>query len=306
MTISNLEWVRMIYGEPMQVFSDLLRSAITASTGKTLDCADFSAIEVRVLFWLAKHEEGLKAFREGRDLYRELAARIFNTKLAAVTSAQRFVGKTAVLGAGYGLGWKKFKASIEKTGQPVTEELAQLSVKAYREAHRPVTQLWNLLERAAIAAVENLGKRYSIYRTAWWVKGDILWCELPSGRRLAYVGPRVKVEPKPWGEPGPVLYHYGVNSLSKKWELAKTWGGTLTENVVQAIARDLMAEAMLRIEARGWEIVLHVHDEIVGEREMFDESRTNAEFCALMATVPAWGEGIPVAVEGWEGNRYKK
>ncbi len=303
--VSNLEWLRCLYGDPMAVFSSLLRSVIIASPNKVFDAADFSAIEARVVFWLAKHENGLQAFREGRDLYRELATRIFNTSIDKVSSDQRFLGKTAILGCSYQMGWKKFRASCQAYGQEVSDELAQAAVTAYRETHKPVTVLWDMLGRAAIAAVENLGKRFTIYRTAWWVKGGILWCQLPSGRRLAYPQPNVRWEPTEWGEKRQVLQYFGVNATTKRWGPEKTYGGKLTENVVQAIARDVMAAAMLRIDAAGWEIVLHAHDEIVGEIPKTSK-RTNAEFCALMSEVPEWAEGLPVKVEGWRGERYKK
>ncbi len=303
---ADLEWVRTIYGEPMDVFSNCLRNTVVAAPGKTLDVADFAAIEARVLFWVANHETGLKAFREGRDLYKELATDIYHTSLDAVTGDQRFVGKTATLGCGYGMGWKKFKAQCLQMGQAVSDDTAQAAVETYREKHQPVKRLWSMLERAALAAVENLGKRYSINHTAWQVKGGILWCELPSGRKLAFYGPEIRYEKPPYGgEKRPVLYHYSVNSLTKKWELDKTYGGLLTENVVQAIARDLMAAAMLRIEAAGWEIVLHVHDEIVAERSKKSNANVT-RFCALMAELPPWAAGCPVMAEGWSGDRYRK
>jgi DNA polymerase len=109
----------------------------------------------------------------------------------------------------------------------------------------------------------------------------------------------------PWGDKRPVLYHYGVNPVTRKWQSDKTYGGRLVENIIQAISRDLMAEAMLKIEATGiWEIVLSVHDELIGERKKGEGS--NELFNELMSAVPAWGEGLPVKVEGWSGERYRK
>jgi DNA polymerase len=302
----DLELIRLIYGEPMSVFSSCLRNMIIAPIGSVFDVADYNAIEARVLFWVAKHDEGLRAFREDRDLYREQAAKVFNTTPDKIgeDSFERFIGKGLILGCGYAMGPKKFELTCRMQGREVKSSMAELAVATYRSTHAPVVKLWGALERAALAAVENLGKRYSINRTSWYVRDGFLFCELPSGRRLAYYGPEIKYEPTPWGEKKAVLYHWGVG-LNRTWELQKTYGGKLTENVVQAIARDLMAEAMLRIEKTDiWKIVLSVHDELIAERSPFEAS--NEEFCWLMAKVPDWAEGCPVKVKGWEGQRYKK
>lgn len=305
----DLEIVRMLYGSPMKVFSDCIRSCIVAPPGKVLDAADYAAIEARVLFWVAKHDEGLRAFREGRDLYVEQASKVFNKPIDKIAkdSFERFIGKGLVLGCGYQMGPDRFAETCLMQGREVSEELAQAAVRSYRETHRPVVMLWSNIEKAAIAAVENLGKKFTVNRTSWYVRNNFLFCELPSGRRLAYREPSVR-----WGykfatsrEKSPILYHFNVDSLSRKWVETKTYGGRLVENVVQAIARDLMAEAMLRIDEAGWDIVLSVHDELIAERDLFSD-KTNADFCRLMATLPPWGEGIPVVAEGWSGPRYRK
>lgn len=309
-TVETLDWLGTLYGDPMSVFSSLLRSMIVAPKGYVLDVADYAAIEARVLFWVAKHADGIKAFKDGRKLYEELATDIFNVPLPKVTTDQRFVGKQATLGCGYGMGFKKFEDTCRQLGQEVSEELAQTAVRTYREKHKPVVKLWSNLERAAVAAIQNPGKKYSINYTSWYVSGDFLWCQLPSGRRLAYYGPRVAMEPPKWdrhGEKRPRVYHWGVDSRTRKWCESPTYGGKLTENVVQAISRDLMGEAMLRIEAHGaWRIVLSVHDELVAERDLRRKDASTELFCKLMATVPDWAEGAPVKVEGWSGLRYRK
>lgn len=307
----DLELIRMIYGKPMNVFSDCIRSVIVPSKGRILDVADYAAIEARVLFWVARHEEGLKAFREGRDLYREQASRVFNKPVDQIESGslERFVGKGLILGCGYQMGWEKFQATCELQGQKISDGLAQAAVQSYRETNRPVVKLWEMISRASLAAVSNLGKRYSINRTTWFVKDDFLFCELPSGRRLAYAYPSVKFELPRWGGliKIPVLYHWAVDPLSKKWTEVKTYGGKLTENVVQAIARDLMAAAMLRIEPRGpWKIILSVHDELIAERELKYKGFNIEDFCAHMAELPDWAEGCPVVATGWSGMRYRK
>lgn len=307
----DLEFTRLIYGNPMDVFSSCLRSVIIAPEGRELFCADYAAIEARVLFWVAKHSSGLKAFYDDRPMYEEMACQIYKiAQIENVTKAQRQVGKQTVLGCGYGMGWKKFVITCKNFGMDVDEELAQTAVSAYRSFHQPVVKLWSNLEKAAIEAVRRKGTKFKINHTSWWVESlpntrkEFLWCELPSGRRLAYFKPVIKYEKTPWDEKRAVLYHYGVNPLTKKWESAGTYGGRLTENVVQAIARDLMAEAMLTIDKAGYDLTLTVHDEILAEH---DKTKGNIkEFEQLMASIPHWALGCPVRVEGWNGPRYKK
>lgn len=303
----DLELVRLIYGDPMTVFSSCLRNTIVAPEGVTLDVADYAAIEARVLFWVARHEAGMQAFRDERDLYKEMAVNIFKVKISEVSTFQRFVAKQVMLGCGYSMGAKKFVAYCALMGKEVTQELADAAVASYRSIHWPVVRLWDNIGKAAIAAVQNPGKKYTINRTQWYVRDGFLICVLPSGRKLYYREPSVSYEETPWGEKRPCLYHFGVNSYTKKWENQKTYGGRLVENVVQGIARDLMAEAMLRIEARGpWAIVLSVHDELIAERDLTLGDGSIEEFNELMATLPAWAEGCPVKAEGFSSDRYHK
>lgn len=307
----DLEFVRLIYGNPMDVFSSCLRSVIVAPKGKELFCADYAAIEARVLFWVAGHTSGLKAYAENRPLYEEMAQVIYNVKnLEDITKAQRQVGKQSLLGCGYGMGWKKFIQTCKNYGIEIDEVTAQIAVKAYRETHWPVPRCWGLIENAAIQATKYKGKKIKTNQTTWWVESlpgtklEFLWCELPSGRRLAYFGPEIKYEPTPWDDLRPVLYHWGVNPLTKKWELSGTYGGRLTENVVQAISRDLMAEGMLRIDDAAYDLLLTVHDELLAERKRGQGSVE--EFEQLMSELPLWGAGIPVNAVGWTGPRYRK
>lgn len=306
----DLEWVRFLYGDPMSVFSSCLRGMIIPSEGKEFVGADFAAIEARVLFWIADHQVGLQMYREEQDLYRDMAADIVGVPEPQVTKKQRDdLGKSAILGCGFGMGWKKFLASCREKGIEVSEELAKIAVAKYREKHAPVPELWRNLERAAVKAVlawkRGERKIYSVNRTQWWVDDGFLVCRLPSGRCLHYYGPAIKYEETPWGEPRPVLYHWGINSRTKQWELGGTYGGKLTENVVQATARDLMVDAQLRIdEDPRYDLVLSVHDELLAEQ---DAGRGEVwDFEALMAAVPAWARGCPVKAEGWIGMRYKK
>lgn len=299
----DIEWVRTLYGNPMNVLSSILRSVIVASEGKELFCGDFSAIEARVLFWVAGHEEGLQAYRENRDLYRELAMIIYNKNLIDITDPEREVGKRGILGSGFGMGWKKFQETCADFGQEISDAVAQKAIQAYRTIHAPVPQLWWNLEKAAISAVSR-GSVFEINKTSWWVENNFLYCKLPSGRKLAYYGPEIRYTLTPWGEKRATLYHWGVDPLTKKWILSGTYGGRLTENVVQATARDVMRDSMLRLEPKNYLTLLSVHDELLNEN---DKGAGNLEeYNKLMARLEPWSTGIPIQVKCWTGPRYMK
>lgn len=306
--------IKAMYPSPMKLYASALRSAIIADKDCTLDVGDFATIEVRVLFWLAGNTKGLDAIREGRDLYLEMASVIYRRPLAELTAAylageakakkQRQLGKTVVLGAGFGIGAAKFMASCLQQKIEVSEELAQLAVKTYRNSHAAIPAFWKNIERAAIAAVKNKGKRYRIGKLVWGMEGKFLTCELPIGRKLHYFEPRIKMKQSFYGEQ-PQLTYLGVNSVTKKFDRAEVWGGVLTENVVQAVARDLLMESLLRLDAsEHYSPVLSVHDEIVCERKLGVGSVE--EFEKIMKESPAWSEGIPIGVEAWSERRYRK
>lgn len=300
---NDLELVRLIYGEPMSVFTSCIRSMIVPSDGTRFFDGDFNAIEARVLFWFADHAAGLKMYSENADLYRELASIIYRVKPENVSAEQRDLGKRAILGCGYGMGKKKFFDTCKLWGQEISQDLAETAVNAYRDIHSPVPKLWSSIERAAVFAVKNPGKIARINKTTWFTSGDFLWCELPSTRKLAFYKPRIKYDVPKWGgDKRPTLYHWGLNSMTKKWVEASTYGGKLVENIVQATARDLMRDAMLRVSKNGYSVVLSVHDELLAEKP----GGSVDEFLALMSIVPKWAEGLPVKVGGWAGLRYKK
>lgn len=301
----SLEMIRLLFGDPTEVFVSCLRCMIIPTEGKELFVSDFNAIEARVLFWLAGHEEGCQAFIDKRKMYEELAMVIFRkTSISQVSVFERFVGKQAFLGSGYGMGWKKFQGTCEGFNQKVSVDVAKKAIKAYRDTHKPVVELWSNLEKAAIKAVENPTKTYKVNKTEWFMKGRFLVCKLPSGRCLKYYGPQIKYERTPWGTSKANLYHWTVDAKTKKWTFIKTWGGVLTQNCVGGISRDLLACSMKRIQKRGYDIILTVHDENIGEREI--NLGSAEEFNKLMAMTPKWAEGCPVSAEGWSGPRYRK
>lgn len=302
---SDLELIRLLYGDPMDCFSFTLRSAITATEGFEIFCGDYAAIEVRVLFWMAEHAAGVEAYRRSRPLYEEMAQEVYNVDvLAAVTKLQREIGKRLILGAGFGMGWKKFIQTCANFGVLIEAALARRAIKTYREVHSPVKDFWYAMEDAAIRAVKNPGKVFATNKVRWYTRGDFLWCELPSGRPLAYYGPKVRYEEKPWGEMGPVLYHWDIHPKTKQWIFDSTYGGKLVENAVQGTARDLMTRASLRLDHAGYPLLFSVHDELANERELGKGSLE--EYTRLMDRVPPWAKGLPLKVETWKGPRYRK
>jgi len=317
----DLTAIQALFPNSMEVFASVIRSAIIAEPGKVLDVGDFATIEVRVLFWLANHTKGLKALAEGNDLYLEMAAVIYNCTIEEVTLAYeagidwavkgRQLGKQVVLGAGFGIGvgGEKFQASAKQYGLIVSLALSQKSIRAYRKIHSPIPRFWEVIERAAIKAVENPGKSYTHGFLKWKMEGRWLTCELPIGRKLYYFQPRMEWETTKYGRALKLTY-LGVDSVSRKFKRMSTWGGKLTENVVQAVARDLLYEALDRLDTQGHKSVLTIHDEIVTERDLWADGSFDTDFglemLSIMSVVPAWAKGMPIKVEGWSEERYRK
>lgn len=303
------ELLDMLYGPTMDALADSVRGMITAGPGRELVAMDFSAIEARVLAWLAGQEEVLEIFRTHGKIYEHAASGIYRKDIKDVTKAERQIGKVAVLALGYGGGVGAFQSMARVYGVKVDDALADQIKKAWRESHAKIVQYWYDLENAAINAVE-LGtacKAGALGRQVVFKKnGSFLWCKLPSGRVLCYPYPVIKPIETPWGEMKDALHFMSVNGVTNKWEETKTYGGSLAENITQAVSRDLLAEAMLRLEDAGYPVVMHVHDEAVVEisQDAGEEILQSIEH--VMATVPEWAAGLPLSAEGWRAFRYRK
>lgn len=312
----NVKRIEMIYGNVMNFMSSAIRGMICAPEGKQLVVADFAAIEARVLGWLAGSEKMLKQFRNGEDLYKDMASKIYRVPVEEVTGDQRQLGKAAILGAGYGMGPDKFFQTCLSWGIKIHEGLARTAINTYRTTYAQVPQCWHDQEKAAHNAVRTRQK-IKTGKITWFMEGGFLKCQLPSGRCLHYYQPKFEKKRSDWGE-GYELTYLG-EKMGKAYRIG-TYGGKLVENIVQAIARDLMAEAMLRVEKAGFEVVLSVHDELIAE---FDENNISGWapstrikdeafnsmlkiFESLMAKTPDWALGCPVAASGWIGKHYKK
>lgn len=298
-TVAEFE---LCYPDVMDTLSSTIRGIFIPSDNHIFFGGDYSAIEARVLFWLAGEEKGLAMFRQGEDLYKDLAAIIYRKHTKDVTKDERDMGKRGVLGCGYGLGHKKFIETTRAFARvEISEELALRVVDAYRSKYSPVVQMWYAQERAAMEAIET-GKPTTCGRISWHTQSKFLYCTLPSGRKLAYYDPKVEPHATPWGDTKPTVTYMAVNPITKQWGRDRTYGGKIVENITQAVARDVMAEAMIRLETASYKIVLSVHDELLSETPKGDIK----EFENAMTILPSWAKGLPIKAEAWTGDRYSK
>lgn len=297
----DYEFFKMVYPEVFQALTSAVRGMIIAPEGKKLVAGDFNAIETRVLFWLCDEQVGVEAFRNNEDLYKIMASDIYNTPVSLVSDNQRFVGKQVVLGCGYMLGFSKFMLMCEGFGQKVSEELAKRAVSTYRNKFTNVVKFWRDIEQACLK-VTRTGMSVELNGLKVWRSKDFLHIRLPSGRDISYYKPFMQIVESPYG-PKETLHFYGENAVSRQFTVEKTFGGKLTENIVQAISFDLMIYSMIQLEKAGFPIVLSVHDEAVSE---CDKDKNIEDFKCVMQTPPAWAHDLPLKVGAWEGPRYKK
>jgi DNA polymerase len=297
----------------MAVLSKMLRGTICAPKGGGLVACDFSSVEARGVAWVAGATDLVDLFASGGKVYEEFAGRIYGVPASSIgkDSIERFLAKTAVLGCGYGMGGKKFVSSCEAQGKTVSEEDGTTTVQAYRSAYPEIPALWRGLEGSAIEATRNPGTAFHYHarggvKISFFSNGDMLMMKLPSGRSLYYHSPRVIAVSTKFGTKDALQYST-VNSVTRKWQREVTWGGRLAENAVQAICRDLMAEAMLRVRAAGYTLVMTVHDELVvelTEMQMKTPDYHKSYINKIMTWVPKWAAGFPVGAEAGFGLRY--
>lgn len=301
--------INMFFGNPMQVLSDALRSFIVAEPGSELIWCDFASIEARVLAWLAHEQSVLDVFFGDGKLYEHTACGIYKIKLSEVTKLQRQIAKVATLALGYGGGKGAFQAMARGYGVKISDEEAESIKLAWREANKKIVRYWHDLERAAMNAIRNPGKVFmagprEINAIRYKVAGSFLWCQLPSKRVICYPFPKIEAIETPWGEKRDAMVYMAEDSFSRKWEKQKAYGGLLSENVTQAVARDLLAESLVRLEEKGFPIVMHVHDEVVCE--LPKNTKTIEEMEEILTELPSWADGLPIAAEGAKGFRYQK
>ena len=309
----ELRHVETVFGDAIATISGCLRGMFTAAPGKDFLCSDYSAIEAVVLAALAGEDWRLEVFRSHGKIYEMSAAKITGIPFEEFARhkketgdhhpMRKKVGKVAELASGYqgGLGaWKAFGADAFMSDDEIRE-----NIKKWREESPAIVAFWRGLETAAIQAVQNPGACYSFRGLTYGMKDDVLYCQLLSGRKLSYHAPRLHADVTPWGRDVLKLTYMGVDSKTKQWCRLDTYGGKQCENIVQATARDIMAHALLTVDAHGYTPVIHVHDELVAEVD--EGTGTIEELEKLMATLPDWCADWPIkAAGGWRGKRYRK
>lgn len=290
--------VELLYDSTPEVLSELIRTAFVAKPGCRFIISDFSAIEARVMGWLAGEQWVLEEFRGAGKIYEQTASKMFHIPMEEITkgSPYRARGKVASLACQYG----GAEGALESMGALNYVERSELKglVQSWRNANPHIVSYWYEVDRAAKAAVRE-HRTSTVGRITVSYRSGMMLVRLPSGRELAYVRPRMAVN-----RFGSESISYEGVGLSKKWCRIESYGAKLCENIVQATARDILAEAMLRLEQRGFSIVCHVHDEVV--LEMPEGESSVEEVNAIMAEQPEWAAGLPLKAAGFESPFYKK
>lgn len=295
----TLEEIELFYDNTPKVLSELIRTAFIPKKGCRFIVADFSAIEARVLAYLAGEKWRLDVFETHGKIYEASASSMFHVPIEQITkgSPLRQKGKISELALGYG-GSVGALTAMGALDMGIEERELQSLVTTWRNANPHITEFWWNVDKAAIDAVKNK-KKCKVGMITFSYSNGILFITLPSGRKLSYIKPRIgrnKFERDS-------LNYEGIGE-SKKWTRIETYGPKLVENIVQAVARDLLAEAMLRLDKKGFDIVMHVHDEVILEVPYGVSSVE--EVCKIMTMVPKWAEGLPLNADGYECEFYKK
>ena len=293
----DYETMEILYESPSDILSQLIRTAFIAKEGTRFIISDFSAIEARVLAWLAGEQWVLDAFENGEDIYCRTASRMFGVPVEkhGVNGRLRQKGKIATLACGYqgALGALKAMGGIE---MGLSEDELQSIVDSWREANPNIVSIWWDIDSVVKRVVKTRSKEEYKNLVISYEKG-ILFIELPSKRRLAY--PKAKIGTNRFG--GESIVYEGI-VVGNKWDKIESYGGKFVENIVQAIARDILAEAMMRLEQKGFNIVMHIHDEVVIE----SNSSSIEEINEIMSIVPSWAPGLILDADGFESDFYKK
>ena len=301
----DYEEISLFFDNVPSILSQLIRTAFIASPGKTFAVADFSAIEARVIAWLAGEAWRIEVFNSHGKIYEASASMMFNVPIAEVTKGSdlRSKGKIAELALGYqgAVGALK-QMGGESMGLTVPE--MQLIVDKWRKANPAIVGLWHDIEKCALRAIKTGKLIVSEYKALEFLyNGEVLTIKLPSGRSLFYYNPTIT--PNKWG--APCVNYMGMDQTTKQWTLIDSYGGKFVENIVQAIARDLLVETMLKLDLYGYTMAMHVHDEVVCEVDLDKNPEEElAKICEIMGETIAWAPGLPLGADGYVTPYYKK
>ena len=301
--------LRLVYGSVPDTLSQLIRTAFIAPPGRTLIDADFSAIEARVISWLAGEEWRLEVFRTHGKIYEASASQMFGVPLELIKKgnpeyALRQKGKVAELALGY-QGSSGALIAMGALDMGIPEEDLPDIVSRWREANKRIRDLWYKMDSAAVQVITQGGsvgvngvivaREFNYNQNT-----DYMTITLPSGRKLYYIAPQIGVNK--WDNPS--ISYMGMDQSTKKWKRIETYGGKLVENCVQAIARDCLALSIERLKAAGYEVIFHIHDEVVIECNA--ESASLDDVVRIMSEPIPWAMDLPLGADGWIGNFFKK
>jgi DNA polymerase len=305
------EYVDQVLGPAVEVVVGGLRHALVPAVNRMFVVGDFAGIEARIVLALAGQHDKCQMMAEGKDVYLDMAEAIYRAPQGSFNkqhhTSQRHIGKNTVLGCGFQMGWRKFK---DRYCRDQTDEFAQGVIEAYRTKWAPgVPKVWKGLEEAAFKTVDT-GAPHEAYGVTYAREDAWLSARLPSDRKLWYFAPEVERKEMPWSTPEQPDFRMGWKYKAQKtgqWKTIHAFGGLLTENVVQGLARDLLVAGMFKAEKNGLPVVLTVHDEIVAEPK-YDPRSTEKVLEDIMCDVPSWAREmqVPVAAEVWSGDRYRK
>lgn len=304
----NYEGLKMIYGNVPDTLSQLIRTAFIPSDGHKFVVADFSAIEARVIAWLAGEQWVNEVFATHGRIYEATASQMFHVPVEKIKKGNpeyslRQKGKVATLALGYQGGTNALIAMGALNMGLSEDELPDI-VQRWRGANKRICDLWYAVEQTALSVMQT-ARPQAINGLIFALEGDVIYgqcfltVQLPSGRKLFYPGPFL--QENQFGRMA--IHYYNVGQNTRKWEITSTYGGKMTENIVQAIARDCLAETLKRIAAKGLQVVFHVHDEVIIDAPM---DVTVDEICGLMAEPIPWAPGLILKGAGFESQYYMK
>lgn len=304
----NYEGLRMLYGNVPDTLSQLIRTAFIPSEGNKFVVADFSAIEARVIAWLAGEQWVNEVFATHGKIYEATASQMFHVPVERIAKGTpeyslRQKGKVATLALGYQGGVNSL-ISMGALNMGLSEEELPDIVQRWRSANRRICDLWYAVEQAALTVMQT-AQPQAIHGLIFALEGDMVYGQcfltirLPSGRKLYY--PKTFLQENKFGKMA--IHYYTVGQQTRKWEITSTYGGKMTENIVQAVARDCLAETLKRIDSMGLQVVFHVHDEVIVDAPM---ETTVDEICGLMAEPIPWAPGLILKGAGFENDYYMK
>lgn len=285
------------FPRPLTAISKSMRGFIKSPNGYRFLIADYATIEAKVLAWLTGEESLMDSYRQGLDVYKQMASKIYEVPVDQITPPQRRIGKTTILGCGYGMGYKKFHADCETNKLGISLSESKHIIEVYRDSVPAIPDYWDKANRAVIQAITSK-KKITVNKCSFFVKDKFLHFELPSGRLLGFYEPRITVND--WDKPQVTVTGFFNGKKSPE----TLWGGIITQNLCQATARDLMVNGLLTGEANGYPIHMHVHDEIVSM--LPDGVGSIGDFEQQICSLPSWASDFPLSSEGFEATRYQK